>query len=795
MAGSRTAASILRRGALLRWEHAGRRALAASTVLALVLSLALTPLASAGTAAPDATGDSAGAALTAMRHAVLPGPAPIQPTEVAPLADDVLLTDGFETGMGSWSLYPGSTAGWGQTSYRASEGTYSAYCVASGIPAPGPYVNDMDAWMVAGPFDLSTYTAATLSWDMWVDTESGWDYLWFGASADGSNFDMWGQDGYTAGWVTGNNINLADFYGDGTVDFTSDSSVWIAFYFETDDSSSDYEGAYVDNVRLVAGQTAPDNTAPVAVADTYATDQDVELNVNAPGVLGNDSDAESDPLWAELVNDVDHGALYLDSDGSFTYEPNPGWHGTDVFSYKADDGEFYSNTVNVTITVNEGEAPLPPVLYVAGNDRFETAVEASKLAYPNGASTVVIATGRNWPDALGGSALAGVLDGPILLTEPGSLPPSTLGEIQRLGATHAVILGGTAAVGTGVETALKNAVGSVERIAGDERYDTANKVARRVITELGGAYSGSAFVATGGNFPDALAAAPLAAANGWPLFLSNPTTGISSATHSAMAGVADVVIFGGTAAISDAVEANLNNWGYGTWRIAGATRYDTAAEVAEYGVGIAGLGWNRVGIATGENYPDALAGGVLQGKVGSVMLLTLTSSLSNEAGYALLNNRQDISTVTFFGGTAAVSQATRNDVLAAIAGTWTPDEPPPTGTDGVWHGIIDSTTTEGVTFNVKNNMITGTGSTLEYGASMIVVYPYYNATMTVYVYDDIPIVNGSFSYTSGSASLIGGQKHVEGTITSSTQASGSASHVEHSISIDGELEYDWTATR
>mgnify|MGYP001034767268 CR=1 FL=1 len=78
-----------------------------------------------------------------------------------------------------------------------------------------------------------------------------------------------------------------------------------------------------------------------------------------------------------------------------------------------------------------------------------------------------------------------------------------------------------------------------------------------------------------------------------------------------MAGVADVVIFGGTAAISDAVEANLNNWGYGTWRIAGATRYDTAAEVAEYGVGIAGLGWNRVGIATGENYPDALAGGVL----------------------------------------------------------------------------------------------------------------------------------------------------------------------------------------
>jgi hypothetical protein len=76
--------------------------------------------------------------------------------------------------------------------------------------------------------------------------------------------------------------------------------------------------------------------------------------------------------------------------------------------------------------------------------------------------------------------------------------------------------------------------------------------------------------------------------------------------------------------------------------------------------------WDRVGIATGENYPDALAGGVLQGKVGSVMVLTLPTSLRSETAAALSTNADTIDTVTFFGGTNAVSTAVRTEVLQLV---------------------------------------------------------------------------------------------------------------------------------
>jgi VCBS repeat-containing protein len=647
--------------------------------------------------------------------------------------------------------------------------------------------------MTAGPFDLTEYDQAGLLFDLWLDSEGGFDGLWAGASSNGTEFAMLGWTGYTGSWEP-LTVDLANI---GSFDYTGEPAVWIIFAFESDESVSyGYEGAYIDNVR-VTGTNAAANTAPVAVADSYQTDQDTPLVVPAPGVLANDTDADSDPLTASKVTNPSHGTVTLNANGGFTFTPAAGYHGTDSFTYRAYDGSAYSNTVSVTITIHEGEGPLPPVINVAGATRFETAVEASKLAYPGGAQTVVIATGRNWPDALGGSALAGVLNGPILLTEPGSLPPVVLAEIRRLGAVRAVILGGTAAVSTAVENALKAELGgAVERIAGTDRYDTANKVARRVITELGGAYSGTAFVATGGNFPDALAAAPLAAANGWPLYLSNPASGISGATRTAMAGVSDAIILGGTGAVPAAVQTNLGTWGFFTDRIAGTTRYDTAAKVAEYGVAYAGLGWNRVGIATGANYPDALAGGVLQGKVGSVMLLTPTERLCNEAGYALLDCRNEVTTVTFFGGTAAVSQTARNDVAAALAGTWKPPLPPPTGTDGIWLGYTSGISEPVISFNVKGNTITGTGSTLQFGASMIVVYPYNNVTMVTYIYEDIPIVNGQFSYASGNVTTIGGRKTVTGTIASNTHASGTASHQENSFGgFTGSLSYNWTADR
>ncbi|MAT42322.1 MAG: hypothetical protein CL609_08280 [Anaerolineaceae bacterium] len=98
----------------------------------------------------------------------------------------------------------------------------------------------------------------------------------------------------------------------------------------------------------------PVNDNPVAVSDSgsaYAVTGDQILTINAPGVLSNDSDVDGDVLTAVLVEDVSHGTLTLNPDGSFTYDPNDDYAGPDTFTYKATDGDLESEVVTVTIIV------------------------------------------------------------------------------------------------------------------------------------------------------------------------------------------------------------------------------------------------------------------------------------------------------------------------------------------------------------------------------------------------------------------------------------------------------------
>ena len=214
-------------------------------------------------------------------------------------------------------------------------------------------------------------------------------------------------------------------------------------------------------------------------------------------------------------------------------------------------------------------------------------------------------------------------------------------------------------------------VESVERIAGGNRYETADAVVARTLGELGAEWDGTALVSTGAAFPDALGASPLAAGKGWPLYLVQP----DAATHAARAaalkadGVTDAVILGGTGVVPASFEAALNNaiGASAVDRIAGSNRYETAALVAEYGVSQSGLGWDGVAFATGENFPDALAGGVLQGRAGSVMLLTPSDTLAPSDRAALIAHGNAISEVRFFGGTAAVSTSVRLEVANLLA--------------------------------------------------------------------------------------------------------------------------------
>nr|MBN1228418.1 tandem-95 repeat protein [Anaerolineae bacterium] len=114
---------------------------------------------------------------------------------------------------------------------------------------------------------------------------------------------------------------------------------------------------YNANLATVSIMVSAANTPPVADDDSYGIDEDTLLTVTAPGVLDGDTDTDSDPLTAALVDDVDRGTLALNSDGSFTYAPDNNYHGTDSFTYRAHDSTDDSNLATVDITINPVNDP------------------------------------------------------------------------------------------------------------------------------------------------------------------------------------------------------------------------------------------------------------------------------------------------------------------------------------------------------------------------------------------------------------------------------------------------------
>jgi alpha-L-fucosidase len=131
--------------------------------------------------------------------------------------------------------------------------------------------------------------------------------------------------------------------------FTANSTS-TTLTFRDQSASTDALDLLLDNLRITAGSVTP-NTSPVAVTDSYSTDQNAALVVPDAGVLANDTDAESASLTATSVTSPAHGSLNLNPKGGFTYTPAAGYTGTDSFTYQASDGSLNSNIVSVSITI------------------------------------------------------------------------------------------------------------------------------------------------------------------------------------------------------------------------------------------------------------------------------------------------------------------------------------------------------------------------------------------------------------------------------------------------------------
>lgn len=317
-----------------------------------------------------------------------------------------------------------------------------------------------------------------------------------------------------------------------------------------------------------------------------------------------------------------------------------------------------------------------------GADRFSTAVAISQAMFPgdNGAANppaaapgvVYLVNGLNYPDALAAGPAAIAQGGGLLLTSTTSLPASTSAELKRLKPTRLVIAGGTGAVSDAVMNAAGIAAGvTPERIGGTDRYDTAAKIARDAfITHHAGTDPGVnpnaiVLVATGADYPDALAAGPAAGTQGAPLILvDGKAKTVPASTQQLLQDLnaKHVGVVGGTGAVSAGIFGQLNTIYPGATRYSGASRYDTAQVIGDTFF----YGSETVALANGLNFPDALAGGPFAALVlGAPVYLTPPTCLGSAAINGMFN--QHSNEALLLGGPGALSSDVEDLYLCAGA--------------------------------------------------------------------------------------------------------------------------------
>ena len=221
-------------------------------------------------------------------------------------------------------------------------------------------------------------------------------------------------DALTASLVESPRWGTLDLLADGGFTFTPapDSSGVVTFRYSASDGALAGEAAVTITV-------APQPDAPIARVDTLDAVQGVQLVLSAPGVLGNDRDADAQPLSAQLVTDVSNGSLNVASDGSLTYTSDTRFVGDDRFVYRASDGSLVSSDVEVLIRVAANPDLALTALddaYATGEDTTLTVIAPGVLANDtDGNGDALSATLVTAPDALAGT-LALATDGGFVFT-------------------------------------------------------------------------------------------------------------------------------------------------------------------------------------------------------------------------------------------------------------------------------------------------------------------------------------------------------------------------------------------
>jgi putative cell wall-binding protein len=401
------------------------------------------------------------------------------------------------------------------------------------------------------------------------------------------------------------------------------------------------------------GSMGAGETVAQDVAVTAGQRVKVVVTWNSRAAAGND----------QLLADLDLVVIQPDGSraGSYTIDNNYEWvefvaSGSGTARIEVRQSRFEGSSERYGLAWSKVNLGTP--YRMAGVDRYATAATISSWHFAPGVPVAYVATGRNFPDALAVGPVAGLQRGPVLLTDPSSIPDSTRSELARLRPQRIVVVGGEGVVSPGVVQQLQAYTGQpVGRLAGPDRYATAAQVARASFSPGVPAV----FVATGRTFPDALTAGPAAAALGGPVLLVDPTS-IPQATADALAWLQPrkIYIVGGPGVVSDGVTAALQ--GYSAEPVArlwGADRFATAAAVAQ-----AFFGGPRfaVYLATGRNFPDALTAVPAASVNGAPLLLVTQNDVPAPTAGELLRIRP--ARTYLAGGSGVVSDA----VLGGV--TW-----------------------------------------------------------------------------------------------------------------------------
>lgn len=283
---------------------------------------------------------------------------------------------------------------------------------------------------------------------------------------------------------------------------------------------------------------------------------------------------------------------------------------------------------NSSLNIDTTDSNISKIDRISGNDRYDTAVKVSK-SYFNQSDNVIIVSGEKEADALVSSSLAGALNAPILLVSENKVPEEVKSELIRLGVKNIIIVGGNSSISSQVEKEL--AKYNIKRIAGNSRYETSEKVYKKVKSIKN---TGKVILASGLNTSDALTAGTIASM-GTPILLTEKAMVPKNIEKTIESNINDeLIIVGGNESISDKIKFNIEK----VTRLSGKDRFETSKSVANFAYPKS----ETVVVSLGEGnvIADALVSSVVSAKEKAPILLTSKSGLPNSVKEIVKNAKK-----------------------------------------------------------------------------------------------------------------------------------------------------------